>query len=110
MIDPQTLLEGLIFSGALVGVYVKLNSRIVKVETDSTHLLQMMAQERTDRKEEIERILKETKQDRKIFQDHAKETSDALQELGKAVHGLTVFLKNSLPEAKKKGTRKTLEI
>lgn len=109
MIDPQTLLEGLIFTGALVGVYVRLNSRIVKVETENSHMLQMVAQERADRKDDIERLIKETKQDRKIFQEHAKETSDALHELGTAVHGLTIFLKNALPDQKPKKTRKPME-
>jgi hypothetical protein len=110
MPEPQIFLEGILFIGSLMGIYVKLNSRIVKIESDCIHLLQAMAQERADRKEDIERLIKETAQDRKVFQGHAKETSEALHELGQAVHGLTVFLQNSLPEIKHKKKGKSADL
>lgn len=35
--DPQTIMQGLAFAGALIGVWVNLNSRIVKLEVEVSH-------------------------------------------------------------------------
>jgi HAMP domain-containing protein len=95
--------------GMLIGIWVRLNSRIVNLENDGKHFQKDLQKESEARKSEIENLAKETREDRKLFQAHAKETSDALHELGRAVHGLTIFLKGTIEERPVK-KRKSLEV
>jgi hypothetical protein len=104
--DAQTIVEILLLLGTIAGVYVKLSDRQTRTETEVEHLQQALESEKEARKHEMERLSAETREDRKVFQKHAKETSDALHELGQAVHGLTVFLKGTIEDTPKQNRKR----
>jgi hypothetical protein len=98
--EIQIVIEIGIFLAGLVGVYVGLSNKITRIETENSHLMAAIAVEKADRKETEAAILEAAKSDRKVFEAHQKETTAALNDLTKVLHGLQVFLEHNGLRAK----------
>ena len=89
---------------SMIGIYVTLSNKIASFCVQNEHFKEALIQEKNDRKTEIMALLGEIKSDRMMFQSHTKENSQAMHDLSLAVEGLTVFLKEVLPDKKKRKT------